>query len=247
MKPLTARLSSSPAERTRSATTPERMLEILVSPGEVFEEAIAAPHATANWLLPVLLNGFCGVLLFLAVEGRMSSTGGMEEEAQVARAVAEDSSEQVHASSRQEGGQSTSRFAVMTAIVLVPFAGTFWSMLVLGLIGRVFLRTRFSWLKTLEIAGLTTVLLALGTVVTALLIMATDNGLARPAVSLLIGEFDPANRIHRALAGLDVFHVWTAAVLSIGLTRLSGVSNREAAVWVFGYWIALRITLLLLA
>ena len=74
-----------------------------------------------------------------------------------------------------------------------------------------------------------------------------DDVSARPALSLLVSEFDPANKLHQTLAALNFFHLWMAAVLAIGLARLAAVTVGEAAVWVFGYWIALRIVLLLLA
>jgi hypothetical protein len=44
---------------------------------------------------------------------------------------------------------------------------------------------------------------------------------------------------------LDVTSFWTAAVLSIGLAKLSKVTVVESAFWVFGYWIVLRGGLLL--
>lgn len=50
-----------------------------------------------------------------------------------------------------------------------------------------------------------------------------------------------------ALDTLNFFHVWTTAVLAIGLARLSGVSFKESALWVFGYWFLARIAILILA
>jgi hypothetical protein len=36
-------------------------------------------------------------------------------------------------------------------------------------------------------------------------------------------------------------------VLAVGLAKLSGVTFKESAFWVFGYWVLLRIALILLA
>ena len=78
-----------------------------------------------------------------------------------------------------------------------------------------------------------------------LLVLATGHSHARPALSLFLTTFDPANRSHLFLAGMNPFYFWMAAVLSIGLAKISEVSFAEAAFWVFGYWIGLRTALLL--
>jgi hypothetical protein len=46
---------------------------------------------------------------------------------------------------------------------------------------------------------------------------------------------------------LNFFHLWTTTVLAIGLSRLSGVTFKESAFWVFGYWLVARVALILLA
>jgi hypothetical protein len=43
----------------------------------------------------------------------------------------------------------------------------------------------------------------------------------------------------------DLFHFWSAGVLAAGLSRLAGVSFKEAAFWVFGYWVFVRIAVVL--
>lgn len=88
-------------------------------------------------------------------------------------------------------------------------------------------------------------ILVLAAITTALLVWATGQPAAKPALSLFVDEFDAQNRIHLALASVNLFYVWMAAVLAAGLTKLSGVSYAEAAFWTIGYWCALRIGLIL--
>src|SRR6266545_3563248 len=128
-------------------------------------------------------------------------------------------------------------------VCLAAFAGTFWSAFVLWFIGRVFLKVRFSYLKTLEVVGLTGIILVLGTIVTGLLIAASGDAAARPSLSMLGGKLC-AGRARQVLDTLNVFHLWTTTVLAIGLSRLSGVTFKEAAFWVFGYWLFARIALI---
>ena len=238
MKPAPASYSSVPDLRIRWAPLRGRLLNLLVSPGDVFAEVIATRHAPANWLLPILLNCFAAIVLWSAAADCSSSAGWTKAEASSAH-----SSASLSAAAHPAGA----RLAGAVAIVVITFAGTFWSALVMWLIGRLCLRTHCSFPKAVEIAGLTTVILVLETVVTLLLVLATDDGSARPALSLLVGKFNPASKAHQALAAMNLFHLWMAAVLSIGLAKLSEVSVGQAAVWVFGYWIVLRVALIGLA
>ena len=111
--------------------------------------------------------------------------------------------------------------------------------------GRVFLKTHFEFLKALEVAGLTSIILALGAVITTLLIAASGDAGARPALSLFAAK--SSGRVHALLDAMNFFHLWTTTVLAIGLSRLSNVSFKESAFWVFGYWVFARIALIMLA
>jgi hypothetical protein len=211
----------------------------------VFEEVIALPHAAVHWRLPVLLNCLAGIILFLVVADRAPSLGRIDTQRQ--SQVAPSTPVDALSPSGDNNDLAGAQFVGMAAIVVVGFAGTFWSALVLWLIGRLFLRARFSWLKALEIAGLTTMILALESVVTLLVIVVNGDVSARPALSLMVGGFDPANKGHQTLAALNFFHFWMASVLAVGLAKLAEVSVGEAAVWVFVLWIALRLALVVLA
>jgi hypothetical protein len=125
--------------------------------------------------------------------------------------------------------------------------GSLWSAFVLWFISRFFLKVRVPAAKILEVIGLTSVILLLGTIVTALLGAAVGDPAARPALSLLAVGLKPESHLARVLGALNLFHLWTTAVLAIGLSRLAGVSFKEAAFWVFGYWVASRLALILLS
>ena len=203
----------------------ERLLNVFASPGDVFEEVVARPHSRINWLLPTLLVYFFGVGSLLVSPVR--ETAAIVESA---------------ANADQTRVENVSLLSALT-VVASSFAGTFWTAFVLWFIGRAFLKIRFSFMKSLEVAGLSGMILALGTVVTSLLTLASDDATTRPALSLFIRSSGSSDMLHSSLAALNVFHLWTTAVLAIGLSKLAGVSNREGAFWVFGYWLALRLAL----
>ena len=96
-------------------------------------------------------------------------------------------------------------------------------------------------------AGLSGTILVLGLVVTGLLSLAAGDPSARPALSLLFSKLPQGNSLRAVSEVLNCFYLWTTAVLAIGLSRVSGVSFKESVFWVFGYWVVVRIGLILLA
>ena len=203
----------------------ERLLNVFASPGDVFEEVAPQPYSRINWLLPTLLVCFFGVGSLLVSPVR--ETAAIVESA---------------ANPDQTRVENVSLLSALT-VVASSFAGTFWTAFVLWFIGRAFLKIRFSFMKSLEVAGLSGMILALGTVVTSLLTLASDDATTRPALSLFIRSSGSSDMLHSSLAALNVFHLWTTAVLAIGLSKLACVSLKEGAFWVFGYWLALRLAL----
>ena len=214
-----------------------KLLNIFVSPGEVFEEVVAFPPKPACWLVPTLLVCLTAIISLLVAPVR-------EQRAAEVRQLVETG---VIASS--DAGKLSSRLlsAAALTVAISAVAGTFWSAFVLWFIGRTFLRTRFPFLKAMEVVGLTGMILALGSTVTGLLIAATGDAAARPAISIFMGPSNPGNKVYAWLQAMNVFHLWATTVLSAGLSKLARVSFNEAAFWVFGYWIALRMALICLA
>jgi len=212
-----------------------KLLNVFVCPGEVFDEIIGAPSRAANWRVATLLVCLSGIVLLLVIAsqgGAVDTLGPVAHSGQSALAQAQELA-------------GLRPLISGLAICFSAFMGTFWSAFVIWFIGRVFLKTRFAYQKALEVAGLAAIILVLGTIVTALLVAVAGNPEARPALSLFVPPNSP--RIHAFLAQMNFFHLWSTSILAIGLSRLAGVSFKESAFWVFGYWVFLRIALVLLA
>ena len=219
-----------------STSLGEKLLSIFVSPGEVFDEVIGAPRAMANWRVPTLLLCLAGTISLPISNG--ADTANAIRQLAEAGAVSKAQAEML------AGGWP---LVASLTVCLTGFAGTLWAAFVLWFMGRVFLKVRFSYLKTLEVVGLIGIILVLGTVITSLLIAASGDAAARPSLSLLADKLDASHPFRQVLDTLNVFQLWTTTVLAIGLSRLSAISFKEAAFWVFGYWLFARIALIILA
>lgn len=228
-----------PGLASEGATTSlwARITNIFVSPGYVFDEVCCSPHRVWNWLVPVGLV----VLTSLALLG--AATPKDQIAASIRGLVREESLSTFRADTMSRVWNQTS---VATLCCTVVFA-TLWSALVLWSIARFLLKVRFSFSKAIEVVGLSQMVLVLGTVVTFLLIAASGDPSSRPALSFFAGWLPPENPVRVFLDAFNVFHMWMTSVLAVGLSRLTGVSFKEAAFWVFGYWVILRGALILLA
>jgi hypothetical protein len=205
-----------------------KALNIFASPGEVFDEVGSAPPNLANWRVPTLLVCLMGMILqqVASIELTAVPSALSLEHAQMLAGMRP--------------------LISMLSVCVAAIAGSLWSAFVLWLIGRWILKVRLSYLKTLEVVGLSGMILVLGMIVTALLISASGDTTARPSLTLLAGKLSPG-KSRQFLDALNFFHLWATIVMAIGLSKLSKVSFKEAAFWVFGYWLFARLGLVLLA
>ena len=223
MEPLPANL---PAE-IRSSSVPSKMFNVLVAPGEVFDEVACAPYQSVHWRLPTLLLSLAAMMLVLWIAQQPAA----------AKPV-------VTIDPHLFAGS----WPILTSLFIIGgvLCGTFWAAVVLWFISRFFLSVRVPFSKMLEVAGLSGTILLLGTIVTGLMIAASGDLHCRPSLALLVSQADQGKGL-MLLDTFNFFHLWTATVLAVALSRLSAVTFKEAAFWIFGFWIILRIALIVLA
>jgi len=214
----------------------EKLFNTFVSPSDVFDEVIGSPLNLANWRIPTLLVCLVTILSLQVGNLRTQSSAIIDHLTQTGT---------ISVAQAQALAGAWPLLSAMLASA-ATFAGTVWSALVLWLIGRVFLKVRFPYLKALEIVGLTGIISVLGSITTILLTAATRDPAARPAFSFLAHNISPTRPFYQILDILNLFYLWSTAALAIGLSRLCNVTFKEAAFWVFGYWIVARIVLILL-
>ena len=233
-------MSDSPITPARTSLVPSsvfrRLINMLATPSDVLEEVVAASPKHANWLLPTLLVAVTGLVLLTATTDKeqiAASIGQLSLAGQL--------------STRQWDWLSNHWQLISAASVfLAAFAGLFWSAFVLWFMGTILLKGRFSMVKALEVAGLASSVLVLGTIITVLLTLALGDASARPALSFFALKIGAGYSTRATLDVLNVFHLWTTAILALGLSKLAVVSFGEAAFWVFGYWVAFRLAILIL-
>jgi hypothetical protein len=213
----------------------QQFVDVLSSPGDVFEEIASTPPRPATWRAPLLLLCLTTVILagFPISSFQATAVQILAQSAGVA-------------SSDLPGFSGNFRLISALISCAASLAGTFWSALMLWFIARAILQRRVSYAKVLEVAGLANFIVILDCVVSAVLQAILELPDARPAASLLLPELPPHDRLRAILDTFNLFHLWGAALLSFGLSKLSAASFKECAFWVFGWCVVLKTVICLL-
>ena len=239
--PANPDLEAKPAQTTIWS----RLLNVFAAPGEVFEEVKNSRPGVANWLVPAFVYIVVGVISAFV----MFSQPAIVQQIHDQQAKVMDQQVKAGKLTQAQADQALGmmdKFAGPTMLMVFGSAGAvfgsfihiFWWAFVLWLMGLLFLKTKIPFLKTVEVAGLTTMILVLGAVVTILLTVITGKLGMTPSLALAVGEFDMKNRIHLLLAAMNIFSFWQIGVTACGLARLTGAPFSKALLLVFLYWLA---------
>lgn len=227
-----------------------RLFNVFAAPGEVFDEVKATPTTVVNWIVPALIAGLVGVvatfLMFsqptIQRQMREQQERAMEQQVKAGK-MTQQQADQAMEAIQKFSGPMMKIFGSIAAVV-VSFVRLFWWGLVLWLIARWFLKSPLAYLKAVELAGLSSMIVVLGGIVSLLLMVILGRMIATPSLALLLSEFDATNKQHYLLGAVNVFNFWMVAVMGIGLARLTGGSFGRATLFVAVYWVAMSLALI---
>ena len=218
-----------------------RLMNVFTGPGEVFDEVKKGPPSNANWLVPVLLICLVGIVATFVIFSQDSILQQIRE--QQDRAI-EKKLEKLPKEQREQAREIAEKWTSPALMKLFGSGGTiarafgslFLIALVLWLLGTRLFKGSFGYMQAVEVCGLAGMISVLGGIIRMLLVVVTGSMLATPGPALLIRDLNPSSLTHLLLSALNVATIWYAAVLAIGLAKLSGARLARAAGWVFALW-----------
>lgn len=230
-----------------STSLAARLFNVFATPGDVFEEVKSGKPSLGNWLAPVLLASLVGIISIWV----MFSLPTVQQEVRNAQEKKFDEIARKQNMSPQQTEQFKEQMERFSGVTLIKIAGTFGAVagsffwlfaLALGiwLLGVKVLKGQFVYMQAVEVAGLGMMIGVLGGIVGLLLVVAKGSMFVSCGPALLLSEFDPKNKVHLALVALNVFSLWHLGVMSVGVSKLSGVSAAKAAGWLFGVWAVIK-------
>lgn len=246
MDPTPSLQETPPGPAAPAMSLGARLLNIFATPGEVYGEMKKSRPATANWLVPVLINGVLGAIASFLIlsqpalfqQVRAQQTKPIEAKVAAGKMTQADADKAVEQLEKYSSPALMKAFGAVGAVIM-PFISVFWWALIFWLIGRFGLRGPVRFMKMAEVSGLAAMISALEVVIKGLLILGLNNAMASPSLALLLKDQDPQSKAFMVMSLFNVMTIWRLALGSIGLAKLADAPPGRAAVWVFGSWGAL--------
>jgi hypothetical protein len=229
-----------PAPTTMSFT--EKLTNIFVSPGELYEDVRQTPNTMSNWLIPLIIFIVVAVVTNQIMLHNPSLSGqlGSEIKKGFDQAIEQGKMTPEQAEKAYEFASPESKWfrimqvggiAIGSPIALLIMALVYW------LLGKWGMSGTAPYLKVIEVIGLTFLISTLEVIVTCLLQFLTDSVFASPSLALFVSPLDLHNKVHVALSKINIFTFWNLSVVSIGLSKLFQRDLPKVLVLVFALWI----------
>ena len=230
-----------------STSLAARLFNVFATPGDVFEEVKSSKPSIGNWLVPVLLASLVGIISVWVI----FSLPTVQQQMRSAQERKVDEIARKQNWSPQQTEQLKEQMERFTGPTIIKITGTFGAVagsffwlfaLALGiwLLGAKIFKGQFAYMQAVEVAGLGMMITVLGGIVGLLLVVAKGSMFVSCSPALLLNEFNPENKVHLALVALNLFTLWHLGVMSVGVSKLSGVSTAKAAGWLFGVWVVIK-------
>ncbi len=101
---------------------------------------------------------------------------------------------------------------------------------------------KLPYMKVVEVCGLSLVIDVPQKILRTWLVSWKENFLAGTASpALFIDNPLQTNKFHAFLTMIDVIDIWWLAVLSLGISKVAGISFQKSALIVFGIWFGFRV------
>jgi hypothetical protein len=227
-----------------------RLLNLLAMPGAVFDELKASRHAVGNWLVPLFISAL-GLAATAWVVASSPAFSQRVAEQQTAYRTAQTNlvtSAKLTPAQLEENLKAfdtMSQPAVLNTLAVVGGFGLgvmriFWWALILWFIARWLLRQPVGYGKALEVAGLSSIVTALGSVVLVVTMVNFGASFAPEGFKLVVNDLSAGINDWPTILALNITNFWVVAVMGLGLARLTGVPWFRAAFPVLIYWLAMQ-------
>jgi hypothetical protein len=215
-----------------------RILGVVRRPSATFAGLLVHPRALGVLTVATVVAALAGALLMQTEVGRQALVDQWERTAMAFGRPVDDA----QYARLQEMSAAAPEYAVMGAVV----AGPVVALGVAGLLFLVFNRgsgRRRSFRQVLAITAHAGVILALRQLVAAPLGYMRETTASATALGVWFPMFDEASPVARFLGLVDVFIVWWAIVLAIGVAVLFGRNARALAIRFVGVYAGLALLL----
>jgi hypothetical protein len=225
-----------------------RLANVFVSPGEVFDQVKWGKPSTGNWLVPLVLS--CVMMVIFTMVAFSQPTVLQQIKDQQSRQfqkmvdqkkMTQQQADQVAETSGKFLESTTFRIIGGLGAMVGGAAWFFVMTLALWILGSKILHGGYSFMQSMEMVGLASMIGVLSMIIGILLVVAKGTMMVNFGPSFFIENIDMTKKLHQVLVSCNLLTFWYMGVLSVGLSRLSGACMGKCAGWIFGVWALIRV------
>ncbi len=227
----------------QSTPLSDLLLNVFSSPGDAFEGLKPSPARASVWLIPMIIiiliaSGFTYVMF---TNPTLKDQFMQAQEQALQKSVDTGKMTQAQADQSRQGmekmGGMFIAFGIIGSVVFVSVM-FFGAALVLWLAGKIAMGSTAGYGKYLEIYGLSGWIGILGGIITLLMVIAMGSLYASPSAALaVLSNYNPTDNTHKILSALNIFSIWQAVVIGIGMGKIAGKSTGLGMGIAFGLWV----------
>jgi hypothetical protein len=219
------------------------VMNVFSSPGDAFEGLRESESKASFWFLPliilIVLASATTAIIFSndTLKGQILESRNEAIQKQVdSGKMTPEQADRAKSQMENMGGMFVAIGIIGSVIFLsIVFFG---ASLVLWLVSKLALKSTAGYGKYLEMYGISSWIGILGGVVTALMIVGLNSMYASPSAALAVySTFDPMNTTHKILATINIFSIWQAIVVGIGVGKLGSKSASVGIGVALGLWV----------
>jgi hypothetical protein len=209
-----------------------RMLRVFFAPSETFE-AVGRRASWLDWFAPVLVVALLGTA---AVQATLPLI------LQAQAAAVQEQLKNLPAEQRQQAAAQVAAVGRISTLVMVPimgFAVLFAAGGILLLVANQILDGQAEYRQMLAVWAYSSLVGVVALLVRFPLMLAKQTAVVHTGLGILLSEEMLKTFLGRVVAGVDLFTLWQACLVAVGLGVLAGTSTRRAMVPVLLLWVIL--------
>ena len=232
------------------------LMNVFSSPADAFADLGTSESKPTNWLFPlialIILASVSSYTIFsnesLKSQALEMQTRAIDKRVSEGK-MTQEQADQARSGMEKMGGMFVA-IGIVTSVIFLCIM-MFGAPLFLWLADKTMLKSSVGYTKHLEMYGISSWIGILGGIVTLLMIVGLNTMYASPSAALAVyASYDPMNTTDKILGAINIFSIWQAVVVGIGLGKFankSAATGIGAALVLWVIWTIIQIFLLGLA
>jgi uncharacterized Tic20 family protein len=218
-------------------------MDVFTSPSEVYQNLKGTASTPKLWVVPLIVSILMAILVTCIIATNESLHGqvieqqraALEKQVEKNKLTRESADIQMDRLEKSGTGMFIAFGSIFASIAIA--AAFFIAALFLWLADKALLKSVEGYGKHLELYGISLWIGVLGGIITLLMIVGFNSLAASPsAVLAVLGNYETTNDFHKVLSALNIFSIWQAAIVGIGLSKFSGKPTGTGMAVAFGLW-----------